>query len=158
MENFESHVDERAKKFFKLGYSGPGRSPYHFDTQDEGLRDTRMITSRHCYPTCAYCGHRAYSRQPDIKHGDYDVKGYTCVCKGAMDELEIRDEIQRVEEAAQQAVQELKKCLPRVNAEVVKKILDSKTKKALKSLEEEDRWMSFTDVQDLGINIGRVEI
>lgn len=158
MENFEPHVDERAKKFFRFGYSGSDRSRYYFNTQDEGLRDTRMITSRHYYPTCAYCGHRAYSRQPDIKYDDYDVKGYTCVCKGAMDELEIRDEIERVEDAAKKAVYELKKCLPGVNREVLKKILEAKTEKALKSFEEGNHGMSFTYVEDLGINIGQVEI
>lgn len=135
----ERHVDERAYPFFTYSYGG-NRS---WNSTKEGIRPTTVIQSRSgnlC--VCVYCGRIAlpiqgrrdnYSRMGEEVYFD---KGHCCVCKDAMDELEMQDQIAIIREQYKEALHLCGQAMPKRNPNVLLAMMDSQ-------LEEQKRDLKF---------------
>nr|DAY73729.1 MAG TPA: Protein of unknown function (DUF3090) [Caudoviricetes sp.] len=141
------YADERAFNRFSKGFVGSSHgdngTSYRtsWNTQCDA-EPTKMILT-HGRPVCAYCGNMGLALQPNIERfRDYDVVGYTCVCKGAMDEEEWRHELSEMENNHYEELQALKRREPRTNPDVIKGIITRLTSKL-----EEAKTMS--EVQDI---------
>lgn len=103
-ETLYDYADDRAKDMVSQGYVGSGHGNYggnkqyliSFDTSYPDARETQTIKiSRHHY--CSYCSRLALPIQSEIyTKNNYKVTGYTCVCKGAMDEIQMQKDIKEV--------------------------------------------------------------
>lgn len=125
---YPEHADPRSYKFFHSYYVGVGgneeggKMSTHVDTRHEELKPTEHYRGL----WCAYCGHRVYSIQP--RSLGYDISGYFCVCKDAMDEIEISDKLRELKEKYREEKSKLEMSLPKKSVEVKRKLID----KALK--------------------------
>ncbi|QYC52606.1 hypothetical protein [Salmonella phage SSBI34] len=135
MKNYPEYVDERAKGYFRIGYTGRNDYRYHWDSQC-GAKETLMIVDAGT-PICAYCGNRGLPLQPNIQYGDYDTVGHTCVCKDAMDSLEVEMKIQNVLDDAYEESQRIRReCMPKINPDVARKVLNNKTERLINGLDK----------------------
>lgn len=153
MKNLEEYVDERAYDYFSWGYTGKEEGhKYHWNSQC-GAKETMMVKA--CSRlVCAYCGRRGFPLQPLIAKGDYHTYGYTCVCKDAMDSLEVVKKIQEILDDAYELAKEMRSTqMPKINPDVVKKALQDKTDRLLKDLERnKGRHCQYT-LEEAGIEI-----
>lgn len=140
----EEHVDERAHKFFSYMYGGDGCS-YRWDSTKEGIRPTSMLSDG-CTPICAYCGryglpiqgvHHNMSRGGDR---EYYSKGNCCVCKEAMDEVEMLDQLKVIEDQFKKARAAVYKAMPKTNPGLLEGFVDKKMEQIKKDLAF---WNSF---------------
>jgi len=76
-------IDDRAKKF--LNYNKDS-----FDTSHEDLIQTKTIKYKY-YEYCSYCSCLALPIQAGLRNlgENYNTTGKTCICKGAMDEVDL---------------------------------------------------------------------
>lgn len=127
------YADERAKGRYRTGFvgktHGDNGSSYRtdWDSQCDAEPTKMILTSGR--PVCAYCGNRGLPLQPYIPHNDYDVTGYTCVCKGTMDEEEWRHEITEVENKHYEEMSAIKRRAPQTNPEVIKNLVKGLTER-----------------------------
>lgn len=136
---YPAHADPRSHKLFHRVYVGPtqhGKLRYggcpvdvngytmSFDNRDKSLKSTAMLGNRQI---CVYCGHQTFSRQPHIDDmiPDYRVVGYTCICKGAMDELEYLDSKEQMEIRHRQELAALEKSKPKESMDVKKRFIEN---------------------------------
>jgi hypothetical protein len=123
---YAEHCDERAKKFFHQGYVGPASgedgTPYatFWDSSDADLEETSMYAAARTGPRCVYCGNRGYAIQPWISSGDYSTRGHACICKGAMDEIEHRDQVKKLRAQHARELRALQLKGPQPSLEVAK--------------------------------------
>lgn len=141
------YADERSYGNFSRGFvgstHGDNGSSYRtsWNTQCDA-EPTKMILT-YGRPVCAYCGNMGLALQPNIeRYCDYDIVGYTCVCKDAMDEAEWRNEMIALQNKHEEEIQALKCREPKTNPDVIKRIITRLTSKL-----EEAKTMS--EVQDI---------
>lgn len=132
------YCDKRAKKYFSRGFVGHSHGEdgtgyrYSWDSSS-GASPTKMITGIG-NPRCAYCGNEGLPLQPYFTASfDPDcnttITGYACICKDAMDQLEVEDKLDQMALRHASEVRELQQQLPNVNKIVLKKLLDEKVKR-----------------------------
>jgi hypothetical protein len=116
MEN----IDERAKKFFRYSYIGKNTAGansegcrYNWNSTHEDLTPTRIYSvGGSLY--CAYCNQKAYPIQAGLTNNyhpttsNYQPTGYTCVCKKAMDEVELSKRIEAANQDYRQLLSKLR--------------------------------------------------
>lgn len=128
---YPDHMDERAVSRFRRGFVGSTHgddgSNYRtaWDSECDAEPTKMIITSGR--PICAYCGHVGFPLQPNIAGKDYDIIGYTCVCKGAMDEEEWRQEMRDMENKHYEEMQQLKRRAPKTNPDALKGVIHALT-------------------------------
>ena len=141
------YADERSYDRFSRGFVGSSHgdngSSYRTSWNSQCDAESTKMIQTYGRPVCAYCGNVGLPLQPNIERfRDYDVVGYTCVCKGAMDEEEWRHELSEMENNHYEELQALKRREPRTNPDVIKGIITRLTSKL-----EEAKTMS--EVQDI---------
>lgn len=138
----EEHVDERARSFFSYGYTGKeGGYSHTWNSLAEGIRPTTVIQSDSGMSgVCAYCGRVAlpiqgrragYSRMGEDTYYD---KGKCCVCKDAMDELEMQDQIDEITKQFKAALRCCREAMPKKNPDVLLAMMDNRLKESKKDL------------------------
>lgn len=141
-------VDERAEKFFTKM-----QGSYVWNSAHTDLEPTRTARMQGKF-VCCYCGEVAYPIQSGLSRpyylrfdGDsaYDVTGYCCVCKKAMDEVAVRARIRELEQRHAEEIQELKQEMPVPNI----KVLVHRKIDELKRLAAKD-FVELRDVVDPG--------
>lgn len=141
-----SYCDARASKYFRLG---------GWDSTS-GAKATKMISVDGYSHVCAYCGNRGLPLQPyftgRLRLGcDTTVTGYTCVCKDAMDQLEIEEQVAQLKHKQQEELRLLLEKMPEVNKEVVSKIIKSKADELIKAAQRGN--VHTRDMERFGLQI-----
>lgn len=119
------YADERAYKFYSHGFVGNkhGDNGTNYKTSwnstSEGLKPTKVYKPTSCREYCVYCGNTALP----IQNLDYDVIGYTCCCKGAMDEVEYDQALKELKKKQQQELYQFQQNAPKAPEEVKMKVL-----------------------------------
>lgn len=132
------YADERSYDRFSRGFVGSSHgddgSNYRSSWNSQcDAEPTKMIHMR-SRPVCAYCGNVGFPLQPHIERfRDYEVTGYTCVCKGAMDEVEWKHDLCEMEKKHREELQALERCEPKSNPDVIKNIITRLTSKLEKA-------------------------
>lgn len=149
----DSHVDERSYNFFSYGY---GRSGYAYRWNSTAIGLTPTLTlSVGGSQFCAYCGKRALPIQQEIRDPcrstHYVDVGHCCVCKEAMDELEIKDKILTLIEKQAGELKDLKATLPKINPAVAIGLLSLKTEEMIKRINKSG--IGRTTMGDCGIGV-----
>lgn len=128
MKKIPDYCDERARKFFRRGFDGSPEGIIYFDTDHELLRETKTLNGE----ICCYCGNRALAIQANLRSknrlhipkSDYDVTGWTCCCKSAMDEYDFQDQVKALEARHRAEFMELLDAAPTQNQEVIQKYVE----------------------------------
>lgn len=110
-ETLYDWADERAKHMITEGYVGPNHGNHginnqilvRFDTSHNDTTPTQTVKIGY-YNYCVYCSRLALPIQGGLKnttretrrHANYDTTGYMCVCKGAMDEIQLNKDTQEI--------------------------------------------------------------
>lgn len=103
------NINPKAHKFFSYASTGKERG-YVFNTSHEDLKTTEVLFNIFSENYCAYCGERAKPIQSRIrKFKDYTVTGYTCICEGAFQELEIDEKIKNIRDQCNKDCRALEK-------------------------------------------------
>lgn len=112
-------IDKRAKGFFQ--WVNDGRKCYYsWNSLSEGLvPTTEVIISSTRY--CVYCGEEMYPIQENCSEDNYPMKGHCCICKEALDEIDLNHEMKELLNKQENEREELKKKYPEPNYE---KLLD----------------------------------
>lgn len=135
----EEHVDERAYKFFSYQYGRDGHQ-HGWNSLAVGLSPTSIISAGNLI-VCAYCGRRALPIQQRITsqgwspEEDYANKGYCCVCKDAMDEVAVMEQMSKIQDQMYRAIQECKNTLPAPDRRIVLALIDWQAVEAKNELE-----------------------
>lgn len=122
------YADERSYDCFTRGFVGSshgddGSSYRTYWNSECDASPTKMVNT-YGRPVCAYCGNEGLPLQPNISGWkDYEVTGYTCVCKGAMDEVDWRSEVTEVENKHYEEMSALRRREPKTNPDVIKGII-----------------------------------
>ncbi|QEM41000.1 hypothetical protein TQVEPAJM_CDS0073 [Pseudomonas phage VB_PaN_phPA-Intesti] len=113
---FPAHCDERAERFFSrvfVGKSVRGADKYGYtyswNSRHADLQPTSTLQQRGAH-SCSFCGRAALPIQNSgdrFAGYDYSVTGYTCICSGAMDELDWIVQAQRMKKRHQEEVEEM---------------------------------------------------
>ncbi|ARB11577.1 hypothetical protein CB7_103 [Pectobacterium phage vB_PatM_CB7] len=133
----EEHVDERAYKFFSYMYGREGHH-YGWNSTKEGIRPTTVLSDKSTH-VCAYCGRMALPIQGErwdhFKDSrEYFSKGHCCVCKKAMDELEMMDQLKIIEDQFENARSAVYRAMPKTNPDIVAAFVDRKAEQVKKDL------------------------
>lgn len=155
----EEHVDERAHKFFSWMY---GRNGQHkgWDSTKEGLRPTATLGKGDRMRACAYCGRRAlpiqkkqYSHRTGLD--EYKNIGHCCVCKEAMDELDMVDQIDIITKQFNAALSKCQQAMPKTNPAVLLALMDKELEEKKKSLSfwTDDGRLPAHALADVGFNV-----
>lgn len=156
-EYYESHVDPRAYKSFRFDGRGKNGAEYSWDGTSEEAKETLTLTLEEIsgYPICAYCCRQALPIQKNLRrYDDYRTTGYGCVCKKAMDEVDVREKIKQEEEKHYKKIRSIQARGPVVNKRAVKLLIDRKTKDIHSQLNEDNRFFSMHRVlKSAGINV-----
>lgn len=148
------YCDPRAEKNFTRGLvgisHGDNGSAYRYSWDSQcGQKKTTMVDGY-----CAYCGNRGLPLQPLIDiYRDFTVLGHTCICKDAMDELELKDAVNQVRIKAEKEIQALEDKMPKINPKVIKTLAEDKLKSSLKHIER--GFCSESILNDLNITLER---
>lgn len=155
------YCDERAEKYFERGFvgssSGENGTPYKYHwNSTSGAKETKMVVFGYQEHICAYCGNKGFPLQPRFKgsfsrDSDSTVTGYACVCKDAMDEVEIKEKLQilKAKHHAEEAL--LANRLPQVSKKVLKDVVNLKAKNLKEDI---DRSFCYEhNLSELNINI-----
>ena len=154
----EEHVDERAKGFFSWSY-GRGNTR-GWDSTKEGLRPTATIGSGDGFRACAYCGRQALPIQEKRwdnfeERYEYVKKGHCCVCKDAMDELEMMDQVDIITKQFNAAISKCHQAMPKTNPDVLFALVDRQHEEKKKSLRfwNNDGRISPHSLSDFNMNL-----
>ncbi|CAD5377332.1 conserved hypothetical protein [Pseudomonas sp. OF001] len=146
------YADERSYKFFSRSLvgtkHGEGGTGYcvSWNTSAEGLEPTAV------YPncTCIYCGNRANPIQAGLRRPrstyigeddrDYNVTGYACCCKGAMDEGEHKLKVAELKERHAQELEALEKQRPTPDPEVFKAFAEDMARQMARKALDRFKW------------------
>lgn len=146
----EEHVDERAYPFFSYGYTGQPGHNYHWNSLTKGLQPTTVIGGDHA-PVCVYCGRLALPIQGEtagysrMGSPDYYNKGHCCVCKEAMDELEMVAQMAAIKDQLEKALIACRAAMPKRNPQVLLALMDRAAQEAKKDIEFSLRGGGFPD-------------
>lgn len=155
----QEHVDERAYKFFSYMY---GRNGHHkgWDSTKEGLRPTATLGKSDRMRACAYCGRRALpiqKKQYSHRTGQDEYKniGHCCVCKEAMDELDMVDQIDIITRQFNAALSKCNQAMPKTNPAVLLALMDKELEEKKKSLSfwTDDGRLPAHALADVGFNV-----
>lgn len=129
---YEEHVDERAYGFFSSFCVGDGWV-YEWNPTKPGLLPTKMLKDGDGYdsPVCAYCGRLGLP----IQDPNYNFKGHCCVCKDAMDELEIKGEKRKLQEKFEDILKGIDEALPKINGEVIELLIQKRRDDEIKGMQ-----------------------
>lgn len=153
------YCDDRAKKHYVHSFVGSRHGDngsmyaYRYDSTSGG-KETKMIRTSRYRCVCAYCGEVGLPLQPFFKgsfnpDSDSTVTGYMCVCKDAMDQLEIEESIRQLRIKQANDMKELERTLPKPSSEVLAKVMANR----IKTLTEEIESGNFTELDRLGIEV-----
>lgn len=137
------YCDPRAEKYFHLNFVGSKHgedgSCYRYSWEStSGAKETKMIVFGYSDRVCAYCGNPGLPLQPLIeRYRDYTVTGYTCVCKDAMDEIEIKEQLEQLKAKHHQEESLLEEKLPKVSKKVLKDVADIRAKELKKHIDKD---------------------
>ncbi len=120
-----AYADPRSHKFFTRGFVGSkaGEEGTNYSTYWNSHSETvptTVYSLRSDAHVCAWCGNRPFPLQDAY----LDVIGYICVCKDAMDEVELIAEYQALLKEQAQARQALKDKLPKPSQVVLDMVVD----------------------------------
>lgn len=149
------YADERSFEFFRRGFvgttHGENGSGYRTDWDSESKTGPTAMIQRPGRPVCAYCGNVGMPLQPYISsHGHYDVTGYTCVCKDAMDEKAWDEEMKALRKRHAQEIEELEDRAPKLNPAVLKGIMQKLSNKLEKADNMYDIQHILLEMKNLG--------
>lgn len=155
----EDHVDERAQKFFSWMYSRNGQHK-GWNSTEEGLRPTATLGKGDRMRACAYCGRRALpiqKKQYSHRTGQDEYKniGHCCVCKEAMDELDMVDQIDIITRQFNAALSKCQQAMPKTNPAVLLALMDKELEEKKKSLSfwTDDGRLPAHALADVGFNV-----
>lgn len=141
----EDHVDERAYPFFSTVYGKDGWVS-DWNPTKTGLRPTKTVMiGDYGTPVCAYCGRVAL---PIQDRSTLNFKGHCCVCKDAMDEVEIKVEVKKMKEKFDRVIREAYSSLPEANEIVLQNVIEQKAKQEIDTLAmgfSKPSWMKIID-------------
>lgn len=137
-------IDQRAHKFFNRNFTGGQDRSYYFDTDHEKLIQTTYIQNG-SNDICGHCGDKCYPIQANIP-SSYDTTGYTCICKGAMDEVDAISLVAEVRNQLSEAISVAKPDRAGIQA-IQKKISIKALTNALKEAESNDDGRLFFTVE-----------
>lgn len=154
----EPHVDERAWKFFSWSY-GRGNTR-GWDSTADGLRPTATLGTSGSLRVCAYCGRYALpiqTRQYSHRTGqdEFKNKGHTCVCREAMDEIDMVEQIDIINAQFRAALNKCHQAMPKTNPEILVALMDKAHQEKKKSIDFwiKDGRMPQHALEDAGFNI-----
>ena len=101
MQNFEPTNETR--KYFSRGWISDKDHDYFWNSTHKDLQPTKAIEISNSH-YCPYC----VSRMFPIQNNNLDVIGYTCLCDGAIAELEWKAEDKALRERHEKEIYELK--------------------------------------------------
>lgn len=123
-----AHADPRSHKHFTRYFVGkkgedPGQHGHQtsWNSTSDALPTRTMGASQHVR-YCVYCGNRAFPIQSDV---GAPVKGFSCVCKDAMDEIEWHHHRQDMLDRHAKERSDLDKLAPKQNMEAVAKYAEA---------------------------------
>lgn len=156
----EDHVDERAHSFFSFQYSGKGAG-YYWDFLSEEIIPTATLGGGGAVRFCAYCGRQALpiqERKYSHRTGqdEYKNKGHCCVCKDAMDEVDMVKKMEEITKQFEAALSQCRQAMPNADPEVVLAIMDLKNEEAKKSFKfwmGRDKDIPLYHLKDTGVDI-----
>lgn len=134
------YADPRAHRFYSLAFVGSkhgdagSSTSMSWNSRHEKLQPTAVVSTGPLYQLCAYCGHRAKPIQP-VDYG-FDVSGYCCICKDAMDELEWRLTYTDLLEKQRLERVELESTAPKPSVKVIQTLMDHQHQARVKRLGE----------------------
>lgn len=156
------YCDPRAEKFYSWVYSGTRTaSGYHWSWSSchEELQPTAVHSFGHNREICAHCGNRALpiQKRHSINFGStsYIDRGYTCVCKGAMDECEWRAKWVELKAKHEEEEAELLKSQPQLSKEVCANVVNARLTEIADQFKRCGH-LSDRDCKDFGINFGSI--
>lgn len=154
----EEHVDERAWNFFSWSY-GRGNTR-GWDSTKEGIRPTATLGSGNGFRACAYCGRQALpiqERKYSHRTGqdEYISKGHCCVCKDAMDEVDMMVQIDIITKQFKSAISKCHQAMPKTNPEILFALVDKQHEEKKKSLRfwNNDGRISPHSLNDFNMNL-----
>lgn len=134
----DDQIDERAIKYLHRDWTKPEGQRYDWNSSC-GAMPTLMLRPEgvgYGLPVCAYCGRQGLTLQRHIRtRGDYSVTGHACICKDALDSLDIQESIEELEKKHEQEMRELKRKIPTVNKEVIKRMMEDQFIASMKAIE-----------------------
>lgn len=149
------YTDDRARRLFERVYVGTrhGDATGHswsWDSMNGSLKPTLTHVVEGSRAFCAYCGNRAYPIQERI---GYQVTGFTCVCKGAMDEIEWMAVRQQMLDRHHDELVEMESAAPKADPQVLVRVVEFQAKALIKDIE---RGFGSSRLKGLGImpNVG----
>lgn len=149
----EDHVDERSWKFFSWMYGADGNHK-GWDSTKEGIRPTATIGANDTWRACAYCGRQALpiqKRKYSHRTGrdEYTTIGHCCVCKDAMDELEMADQMDIITKQYRAAIRKCRGAMPKTNPAVLIALIDKAHEEKKKNL---DFWIRDDRIPEHALN------
>lgn len=144
-ESIAKYADERAfnRGLINYGYVGENNG-------DCGVNNSKVASINDCnvlptkvttignYSYCFYCGRVARPIQNKIiKFEDYSITGYTCVCKGAMDEYEMREKVAELTTERNKYNREVDSKIKNLETELHNKYIDGQKDLVLRIIEKE---------------------
>lgn len=154
----EEHVDERARSLFSWSYGCRGQAGWN--STKEGLRPTATLGAGDGLRACAYCGRQALPIQKrEYSHltgqDEYKKIGHCCVCKDAMDELDMVDQIDIITKQFNAALSKCHQAMPKTNPEVLFALVDKQHEEKKKSLRfwNNDGRISPHSLSDFNMNL-----
>lgn len=156
----EEHVDERAYKFFSWSYGRNGGQA-GWNSTKEGLRPTATLGNPRGFRACAYCGRQALPIQKKKEYShrtgqdEYKSVGHCCVCKEAMDELDMMDQIDLITKQFKAALSECHRAMPKTNPDILFALVDRQHEEKKKTLRfwNNDGRISPHSLEDYGFTL-----
>lgn len=131
---------------------GESRSDYstHFDNMTTEIGPSTMVSTSYQTNFCVYCGNRAHT----LQYRNFEVRGYTCTCKGACDEREYEAAREAMRMRHHKEVQDMEKAAPPRSKEVIAAVWKREAAAVLKDIEGGSIPRAL---ERLGIIVGDVE-
>lgn len=132
------YCDPRAEKHYVNSFVGSDRGDngsmygYRYDSTSGG-KPTKMVHTSRYGRVCAYCGHQGLPLQPYFKgsfnpDSDDTVTGHMCICKDAMDELDINQAIRELKAKQAREMADLVNSAPKPSNKVLGVVLAHRVK------------------------------
>jgi len=143
--DYPKHCDKRAEKFFNEAYIGTSENARKNGANEQGYCINWNSSHEDLIPTssfridsdyyCVYCANKMYPIQDGLRrrgfgeypsHQDYEVTGHACVCKHAMNEIEMNRKLNELKEQCQENCNEImKKYNLNINKSAICKLIQS---------------------------------
>lgn len=144
-----SEVDERARDYFRYGSNG-SELRFYWDSECGAPTSPMIIDRSTSY--CVFCGERGLPLQPWIKKcKDYSITGYTCICKDALDYLDILKEEKDLRDKMFKEIKDIRGKAPSPNKEVIHRIVKKRAEAVLNNVME--GWSGGDALEGLGVHL-----